>query len=157
MKFSLDDVQKLRRECKDKNISLFDYMFITMQIKKLSTDLYFAFRELFWPSFKVHKNRVFLKEEFNIKEFNRMEKKGENVELWLNIFLVEAFFENDDMQIEKARSFAKSLVKIWSLKLKNDFPDKEFVVKYINDEEAGDFGLTFYQKKYSFPVSSKNF
>ncbi len=38
-------------------------------------------------------------------------------------------------------------METWQEKLKKDFPAMSFIVEYLHDEECGDYGLTFYQKK----------
>ncbi len=60
------------------------------------------------------------------------------------ITIDEFFSELLDWE-DKSVLLAKALVSIWKAKLKKDFPEANFEVQYQYEEEAGDYGLTFYQ------------
>ena len=58
-KFVLNDVAKWKELNKKNNFSLYDYIFHIVKSKKLNGDIYFAFLELFWPSFIIYNNYIF--------------------------------------------------------------------------------------------------
>jgi hypothetical protein len=131
---------------KGKRFSIFDCIYQELKINKISTDIYFALSMLFWPTFIEHKGYVFLKENFSKIKFNEL--KNKNIEFWMNLLSIDPYFEEDDDQMERALSLSKTLKEIWEIKLKKDFPQQEFHVIVLEDKEAGDIGLTFYQGKF---------
>ncbi len=141
----LTDLEKWKNLNKGKNFSLYDYLFQVAKLKKLNSDIYFAFLELFWPSFFIYNNYVFLKENFSEEKFNELVGLNEKIEFWMNFLSIDPYFENDDEGKEKAEALAQILVDTWQSKLKKDFPDFKFTVEYVYDTKCGDYGLTFYQ------------
>lgn len=120
---------------------------MVMGSKNINSDLYFAFSELFWPTFIEYENFIFLEQNFSKEKFNELIVQDLNVEVWMNLLTTDPFFEKEENQIERAESLAKTFVKTWKSKLKVDFPDKIFVVEYLFDDDVGDCGVTFYQKQ----------
>ena len=110
-------------------------------------DLLFHMIEVFWPTFTEKDGRVFLKEQFSKDYYNRLIDEDSNSEYWINLFKLDDFFSEMDDWDEKASLFAQALVPIWEVKLQRDFPEMKFTVRYLCDEEVGDYGLTFYQAK----------
>ena len=133
---------------KGRSFSLYDYLFHKTNEKKIKFDEYFAFQELFWPTFIVFEDYVFLKENFSEKKLENLQKDEKQIEFWMNLLTVDSFFSNEDEDEINAEFLAKKLVEIWEVKLKKDFPHKDFIVKYLCDSECGDYGLTFYQRKH---------
>jgi hypothetical protein len=129
-------------------ISAFDSLYHYSKTKKISAEMYFTFLELYWPTFILHKDYVFLEEQFSEAEFKRLSVQNEKIEYWMNFLLVTPFFEEEDEWEEKAQFLSKELVDIWQAKLDKEFPDLNIFVTYLEDTEVGDYGLTFYQKKY---------
>ena len=142
----LKDFEKWKELNKNNKFSLYDYIFHIAKLKKVDSDIYFAFFELFWPSFIIYKNYILLKENFSEEKIEDLIRKNEKVEFWMNFFITDPYFENEENEEVKSESLAWSLLQIWQAKLEKDFPDKKFIVQYICDEEYGDYGLTFYQK-----------
>jgi hypothetical protein len=116
-----------------------------VQDKKIDANIFFCFLELFWPSFVKKDKFVFLKEKFSEDEFVRLVKDNANPEYWINLLTVDDFFPETPDGEKNSTILAKSLIQSWEAKLKIDFPDMKFKVKYVYDEEYGDYGLTFYQ------------
>ncbi len=145
-RLSLRRIEKYRELNKD--FSLFNYIKFEFEINKVCTDIYFAVSELYWPTFICYNNHIFLKESFIEERFISMEIDGSNTEFWMNLLSVDMYFKNDEDGDEKAIALSKLLGSIWEKKLKIDFPDHDFIVEYFEDEDVGDFGLTFYQTKY---------
>jgi len=127
------------------DFSLFDYLFQITKKKEFNSDIIFAFLDLFWPSFVVYNEYVFLKNNFSAEKVKNLINEKQNVEYWVNLLVVDPYFENEENSEEESEFFAKSLVQIWQTKLKNDFPLKKIVVEYVFDSECGDYGLTFHQ------------
>ncbi|MGL5263776.1 MAG: hypothetical protein ACRDAI_04265 [Candidatus Rhabdochlamydia sp.] len=140
----LKNFAKWKELNKGNKFSLYDYIFHINKLKKVDSDIYFAFFELFWPSFIIYKDYILLKENFSEEKVEDLIKREEKVEFWMNLFITDPYFENDDD--EKSEFLAGALMQVWQAKLEKDFPGKNFIVKYICDEEYGDYGLTFYQK-----------
>jgi hypothetical protein len=143
----LKDVEKWRKLNKKNDFSLYDYIFHIFKSKKINSDIYFAFSEFFWPTFIIYHDYIFLKENFSEEKFKELSKHKEKIEFWMNLFIIDPYFEDDKEEKEKAKILAQILVSIWQSKLKQDFPDIEFTVEYLYDIECGDYGLTFYQTK----------
>ncbi len=143
-KIVLKDVENWKKLNEGKSFSLYDYIFHIIKSKKVSDDIFFALSELFWPSFIIYKNYILLKENFSIKKFEDLSAQTEKIEFWMNFFITDPYFDNAEDKTEKAEALARILIEIWQLKLKHDFPNLEFKVEYLHDED-GDYGLTFYQ------------
>jgi len=131
---------------KDSDFSFYDYLYHIMKLKSVNTDIFFAFGEIFCPTFIKYKNFILLKENFSEKKIKELIIKKENVEYWMNLFMVDPYFEQEEDGDLRAEHLSKILVDNWKSKLEKDFPNKAFIVKYLYDEEQGDYGLTFYQK-----------
>jgi len=150
--FILNDFVKWKELNKDNKFSFYDYIFHIIKLKNVDSDIYFAFFELFWPSFIIYKDYVILKENFSEEKIEELIKKDEKVEFWTNLFITDPYFENAENEESKAEYLARSLAEIWQVKLGKDFPTRSFIVKYICDNEYGDYGLTFYQAPLSNSV-----
>lgn len=127
--------------------SIYTVLYWLVQEKKIEPDIFFNFLEFFWPKFKIIDDYVFLEDKFSKREFLNLVNEKSDPEYWINLLTIDDFFSELEDGEKKAKSLANSLVEIWQIKLKKDFPDKSFVVEYVYDEEYGDCGLTFYQKK----------
>ena len=110
---------------------MYDYLFQIVNLNKINGDIYFAFLELFWPSFIIYKNFVFLRENFFEEKFNELARLNEKIEFWINFLCIDPYFENDDDGKEKAEALVQILVDTWQSKLRKDFPDFEFAVEYV--------------------------
>lgn len=143
MKFPvLKDLEKVKDLNKPNNFSAYSYVFQSMKLNGLNSDLYFCFLKLFWPEFINYKGFIVLKEMFSEEKIEDLINRDGLIEYWMNVFLVDSYFEEDD---DKPELFAKALVELWEIKLKKDFPTHNLEVKLICDDESGDYGLTFYQ------------
>lgn len=129
------------------HFSFYDYIFHQMNNGKINSDIYFAFAELFWPTFFFFKNYIILKENFNEQKIDSLERENANVEFWSNLILIEGYFDQDEDSDERANSLSQILIEIWKTKLLKDFPNHDFIVKSL-ENQTGDYGLSFYQKKY---------
>lgn len=113
--------------------------------KKLGSDFFLLLIELFWPTFIEYESYIFLNSKFEKDKFDELIQFNHNPEYWINLQMIDGFFDDPD-EAEKSILLTKTLVDIWKLKLKNEFPTLEFVVEFFDDEELGEHGLTFYQK-----------
>ncbi len=130
----------------NKKTSIYTTLYWLTEEKKINSDIIFNFLDFFWPKFITHKEHIFLKENFSEEKFHDLQKQDANMlEFWMNLLLIESYFQNDSDWEEKSKFLAKSLVDIWRLKLKNEFPNNKFIVNYIEDAKNGDYGLTFHQ------------
>ena len=125
--------------------SAYTLIYWLIQDKKIDPEILFSFLELYWPTFIKKDQYVFLKEKFSEEEYNRLINEKSNLEYWINLLTVDDFFSETVDAEEKSIALAKILVEIWQTKLKKDFPSMSFTVEYLEDQECGDYGLTFYQ------------
>lgn len=130
---------------KYKNPSVYTSLYWLIQDKKIEPNLLFDFLELFWPTLIKKDGYVFLEEEFTEEEYKRLIEEKSNPEYWINLLTIDEFFSEMSNWEEKSRVLAKTLVSMWTAKLKKDFPEINFNVQYLCNEECGDYGLTFYQ------------
>ncbi len=145
LKLNLEDFNNWRESNGDE-FNLIDYLYSSLQQGKNHSDLFIAFSELFCPSFIEKEGYVFFSQTFSEQRFTEVkENSQEKVEFWMNLLTVDDFFIDDKQFRKKSKVFTQTLVESWTSKLKSDFPKKQFVVKYIWDEEYDDYGLTFYQ------------
>lgn len=133
----------MNKDQQQTSISTLIYWLI--QDKKIEAALLFNLLELFWPTFIRKNNYIFLKETFNEAQYKSLQNDNTNPEYWMNLLTVDEFFSEMPDWEEKASAFAKTLVSIWSAKLKQDFPNVNFTVIYLCNEQSGDYGITFYQ------------
>lgn len=125
--------------------SVYTVLFWIIQDKLIEPKILFDFLEFFWPTFIKKHGYVFLKEAFSKEEYERLMNENSDPEFWINLLTIDEFFSGLPDWEEKSISFAKALVSIWETKLKRDFPEMNFTVRYLHNEEDGDYGLTFYQ------------
>jgi hypothetical protein len=127
--------------------SFYDYIYQQLTLNNLSPDLFFAFLELFWPTFLLYNKSVFLKDNFSEEKYGKLENQDRKMtEYWMNLVTIEPFFEHVEDGSEKAEFLTKKLVEIWQIKLNQEFPHLKFIVEYLYDEDEGEYALTFYQK-----------
>ena len=144
---ALSDLKKLiERHLQPSPMSSYDYLYHEMKDK--NPDVYFALLGLFWPAFLTQENGVFLKEVFSEERWIDLKNQQKNIEYWMNLLSLDSYFEQLEDGFEKAGIFAKYLAEIWKVKLKQEFPKLDFIVRDLKDEDTGDVCLTFYQSKY---------
>lgn len=130
-----------------KNPSVYTLVYWLIKFKHIQPEALFNFLELFWPTFIQKDKYIFLKENFNEEYYRRLiNENSTRIEYWLNLFTVDDYFSDLPDADEKSILFSKFLVEIWQSKLEKDFPNLNFTVKFVSDEEFGDYGLTFYQE-----------
>lgn len=135
---------------KNEKNSTYTTLYWLIQDKKIKPDIFFNFLDFFWPKFIKKNEYIFLKEKYNKEELNRLIKQKNNPEYWMNMLTLNDFFSMTKGSAKNSTILAKALAEIWKTKLQKDFPDRQFIVKFIHDKEYGDYGLTFYQIKNNF-------
>jgi hypothetical protein len=145
--FTLSDFNMWKKLNASHHFSFHDYIFHKMIDGKISSDIYFAFAELFWPTFVTYKDYIIVKENFDKKKIENSERDNTNIEFWSNLTLIESYFDNDDDGAERADPLSRILIEMWKTKLLKDFPNHDFIVTSL-ENQTGDYGLSFYQKKY---------
>jgi uncharacterized protein (UPF0332 family) len=151
--YTLNTYMKLKEMNSTSSFNLYDYIYYEFSNKTVNPDMFYAIYELFWPTFIIHKEHVILKEAFNHKYFEELETNSQHIEYWMNFVSIDPYFSEinnpesqDNESYEKCREFTRKLSKLWKMKLTSDFPEKNFVVDCLDDEDTGDVALTFYQK-----------
>jgi hypothetical protein len=147
-KIKFKDYNNWKKINASQHFSFYDYIFHKIGNEKIDSDIYFAFAELFWPTFISYKDYFFVKERFNEQEIERLEKENANVEFWSNLTLIESYFAQDEDGDNRANSLTEILIEAWKTKLSKDFPNHDFIVISL-ENQTGDYGLSFYQKKYA--------
>ncbi len=143
-KMILDDYEKWKKINKSK-FSKIDYIHGISLTYNLSSDIYFAFLDLFWPEFIEYNGRVFVKDFFEKdQETIKNKLQSETIEYWTNFLLIDGLFK-EDIGLEKFDFLIRSIGESWKAKLNKDFPDKIFKIHLVNNEE--DVGVTFTQIK----------
>ncbi len=130
---------------KHEKASVYSILYWLIQDKVIEPGILFEFLELFWPTFIKKDGYIFSKESFSEEEYNRLINENSNPEYWINLLTIDELFSEMADWEEKANALTKTLVSMWTEKLKKDFSGMNFKVEYFCNEEFGDYGLTFYQ------------
>ena len=131
--------------------SVYTLIYWMIQEKKIAPEALFTFLELYWPTFIQRDKYIFLNQMFSDEKYTRSLKDNSNPEFWINLLTIDDFFAGLDDEGKQATDLAQRLVEIWKVKLEKEFPTKKFIVEYLEDTEAGDYGLTFYQADSGIP------
>lgn len=129
-------------------ISIYTRLYWLINDKKLDPRIFFDFLNFFWPKFSEIDDYIFLEQKYNKSEHAKIIKSKKNPEYWVNLLTLDSFFNSYDDGYEKSKLLTNAMIEIWKVKLQNEYPDKNFVIECVFDEEFGDCGLTFYQKKF---------
>lgn len=116
-----------------------DYIYQIFRNEGVSSDLFVAILNLVNPRFLEVDGLVFIKDVFDPEEYESIES---NQEFWMNLVLFEEFF--DSISQDNLSFLSHTLTALWSKKLVEKFPEKEFKVQLIDDENDG-LCITFYQ------------
>ena len=140
----LDDFQNWKK-VNGERFSKVDYINGVCHTNHLSTDIYFASLDLFWPEFYQHNGMIFIKDSFDTKTksegFFDPAKENHRNEYWINLLSLDNFFEDGTQK--EYEFFGRKLAESWLGKLEMDFPDKTFSIHIVNDDE--DSWVTFHQ------------
>lgn len=129
----------------DEDFSIFDYLYHVLRDGSLSSDVWFAMREVFWPEFIQYREFVLIKRLFSEEKVDALLQDGQQVEFWSNLLTLDPYFEDEEDPEAKLDALGQTLALMWNTKLSQDFPSHKFVVKVVSDTETGDFGVTFLQ------------
>lgn len=130
---------------KNENPSVSTSIYWLIQDSKIEPVDIFKFLEFFWPSFIEKGNYVFLKEKFSEEEYCRLIEGNDNPEYWINLCTVNDFFSELPNSKEISVELVKKLFEIWEVKLKKEFPEINFKIECVLNEEDEDCGITFYR------------
>lgn len=132
----------------DKKASIYTVLYWSIHDKKIDPELLINLIDFYWPKFIIKGQYVFLEQKFSEEEYQQLINESENPEYWINLLTIDDFFSEITNGAEKSMILIKTLVEIWTTKLKKDFPSMNFIVESLQDEEYGDCGLTFYQNNF---------
>jgi hypothetical protein len=130
---------------KNENPPVYTLIYWLIQDGKIDPKDLFKFAELYWPTFVERDRYIFLKEQFSEEEYDELVKRGNNPEYWINLLTIDEFFSELPDGEDQAIALVKTLAEMWRAKLKKEFPDMNFAIECLWNEEYGDCGLTFYQ------------
>jgi hypothetical protein len=147
---ALSDYQRWKQANNNIKFSIFDYIYGMIIEKKIPIDFCIALFKLFYPEFIVIENHVFLKEEYEKEKYINLVKQNcqkKEIEYWMNLLNIDPFFfqedeENNDNFADLSIAICEQMVDLWSQKLHKEFPDKQFCVKHLKDDE--EVYITFY-------------
>jgi hypothetical protein len=112
---------------------------------------------IFWPDFIEHNDCVFIKEGFAVANFEnwvRTEyiKQFAQIEKVINHFHIIDLFSSEEsrnqISFAQIKYLGEKLCSIYAVKLKSDFPNRQFKVLFNGNEklELDEYELTFYQE-----------
>lgn len=139
----LDDFEAWKK-VNGQNFSKLSYIHGIIKTALLSSDLYFAFLDLFWPEFVEHEGMVFIKDWF-IKRKNVIVDNKINPcekEYWVNFLSIDGLLDTE-LDEMKMSLLSNKIGEAWEAKLKKEYPMKIFKVHIINSED--DVAVTFHQ------------
>lgn len=117
-------------------------------------ELAIAFCELFWPEFMELDGCVFragTQEEYYRIWLKTLKGNKTSVEAMINHMHILDCFANPEKEPikEQVIHLGRKLQEIWAAKLARDFPDKEFVVSFPEDDvqDLLDYEITFFQPR----------
>lgn len=116
-----------------------------------------VYLSVIWPSFVEVQDMVFRDVDVESPEdrqlvgdaLDRLESKT-NVERSFNWMDVGALFapRNGESTDDDDKQLAGLLCEIWSLKLRNDFPGRDFTTEVVpTHETGGSYGVRFYENR----------
>lgn len=126
------------------SFSKLDYIHGIIKTALLSSDLYFAFLDLFWPEFIEHEGMIFIKDWFTERKNVIADKKmtTSEKEYWVNLLSIDGLFDTELDDI-KMTLLSNKIGEAWEAKLKKEYPRRIFKVHIINSED--DVAVTFQQ------------
>ncbi len=115
-----------------------------------------GYSTIFWPEFVEFNDYIFIKSHFsedNFKEWIKSESVSnygqiENVINHIHILDLFSYEKQADISFEQVKYLGDLLQKIYSTKLKVEFPNRNFTVTFNGAEHLNDlidYQLTFYQ------------
>lgn len=147
----LSDFRNWKKKNNEMYFSLFDYISVQFQKHQLSIDTWVAFSEIFLPTFIEVNGLILVEECFNEKQkdYERYKSEGlskKDIELWINLICLDGLLYDLPGETDEISDFlGKKVVQGWELKLKNDFPNRNFKVSLEKYEDVGDFLITFFE------------
>jgi hypothetical protein len=147
---ALSDYQKWKNANDGKNFSLYDYIHCVAIEKKIPIDFNIALLKLFYPEFIVIENHVFLKEEYDESEYLRLIEQNlpkKEVEYWMNLLNINSLFYSEEIEAENDSLYIDTcevMANLWSQKLHKDFPEKQFYVGCLKDDN--EMYIVFYEQ-----------
>lgn len=130
----------------EKGFSLRDYARLN-----LSPDLAISMTKIFWPDFVLHEGRVFIKEAFEISNFENWKKttNGDLIavqKVMNHVHLADLLYEPfENLSYTNILYFGTILHHIWRYALQTNFPDLDFEVTIEKDGDFDDVVITFWQ------------
>lgn len=146
MKVELSDFQRWVKANEGQKFTLFDYIHAMNIEEQFGIDLFYAISKLIWPEFYELNGYLYLKEEFDNLRYQELKQQlssESEVGYWMNMLNLDGMLPT---QTEKFYSYLGELLKTtWEAKLSNEYPDSDYVVEYIKNDED-EFFITFHKK-----------
>lgn len=120
-------------------------------------NLAIGFSFIFWPDFIEHNDCVFIKNHFSISNFDNWTKTAcvnnyAQIESVMNHIHILDLFSREEIRniitIDQVKFLGKKICEMYSVKLKSDFPERQFTFTFNCDKdlELDEYEITFYQK-----------
>lgn len=141
------------RELNGNDFSIDNWTSIEGNIK-----LSIGYLSLFWTDFIEYNDCVFFKKRFSVENFlhwsnAKSVKNFAQIESVINhIHIIDLFSDESkrkEVSVDQIKYLGNKMCEIYSVKLKSDFPDRQFIVRFNGDEKLenlSDYQLTFYQE-----------
>ena len=140
------------RELNGNDFSIDDWTSMEGNIK-----LSIGYLSLFWTDFIEYDDCVLFKKHFSIDNFLHW-SNAESVEYFAqiesvinHIHIIDLFSDENkrkEISVDQIKYIGNKMCEIYLVKLKSDFPDRQFIIRFNGDENLGnlsDYQLTFYQ------------
>ena len=138
----LNDVQLWRAS--NPGMSLIKYADLN-----LSGDELIAVTRIFWPEFIEHGGGIFWKESFVEKNYlswkTRFPFNIANIERAMNHFNVAKLKGMQSLSWQNVAYFGQTVIYCWQQSLKVRFPQHQFIVTQIENEEERDYVISFWK------------
>jgi len=115
-----------------------------------------GYAQLFWPEFTIHDDCImfadFTTESYETWMKHTSGRRGQ-VEAVMNHRHILDLFSSDELNVPRERVLylGRRLRDMWACKLKRDFPDREIVVSFPDEEYENllDYEVTIYHPKHT--------
>jgi hypothetical protein len=101
-----------------------------------------AHGRLFWPDFTEHDDCIFFSDSFTEDNYQNWMKSSDNdkdaVQRVMNHQHISDMFPNIDPEENQIVYLGRLLKEIWQTKLNQEFPEHNFIVELIDDDEYFD-------------------
>lgn len=153
--YELQEYQRWRRANVGDSFGLLDFAHGYLSTNGVSLDCVWLVLSVVAPIFLECRGALFLQLQFCKKKADRMFFEGKSpreVESWCNLVcLDELFLGLPDASWERVEMIARLVRDSWNQKLKNDYPDRQYLAEVDVDRQQGDIPVSFCRESSASP------